>query len=100
MNICNYHINPVAVVVLIAGYALVMVMRHVLGQPIFRWLDLGILFVIVGLAFAYQARPEQLHYVTASRALVRLFLNYLYSFVVVCFEKLALPTVRVVIPPP
>ncbi len=68
MNACNYHINPLAMVAVVIGYALIMVMRRVLGGPIFRWLDMGILFIIIGLAFYYQADPEQLHYVTASRS--------------------------------
>ena len=93
MNACNYHINPVAVVALVAGYALLMVMRRVLGEPIFGWWDVCVLSFIVLLAFDYQAHPESLHYVTATHRLGRLLLNYLYSFVVVCLERLPLPTV-------
>jgi len=93
MNVCNYHINPVAVVALVAGYALLMVMRRVLGEPIFGWWDVCVLSFIVLLAFDYQARPEELHHVTVTGGLVRAVLNYLYRFVVVCSESLRLPTI-------
>ena len=78
------HINPVAVVVLVGGYALVMVMRRVLGESIFRWWDVCVLSLIILVALDYQARPEELHHVTVARPLESLLLNYLYSFVVVC----------------
>ncbi|MGE5307037.1 MAG: hypothetical protein ACM3TN_27340 [Alphaproteobacteria bacterium] len=70
--------------VLFAGYALIMVMRRVLGEPVFSWWDAGVLSFIIGWAFYYQTQPYELHYVTATGSLARLLLNYLYSFVVVC----------------
>ena len=78
------HINPAAEVVLVAGYALIMVMRRVLGEPIFGWWDVCVLFLIILVALDYQARPEERHYVTVAHPLGSLLLNYLYSFVVVC----------------
>lgn len=78
------HINPAAVVALAAGYALLMVMRRVLGEPIFDWRDVAVLSLIILVAFDYQAHPESLHRTAASHRFGSLLLNYLYRFVVVC----------------
>ena len=78
------HINPVAVVVLVAGYGLVMVMRRVLGEPIVgRW-DVVVLALIILLAIDYQINPELLHRTSAIRPLEAFLLHYVYRFVVVC----------------
>jgi len=93
MNACNYHINPVAVLALVAGYALIIVMRRVLGEPIFGWWDVCVLSFIILLAFDYQAHPELLHRSSAIHPLGSLILNYLSRFLVVCLERLPVPTV-------
>lgn len=93
MNACSYHINPAAVSALVVGYALLMVMRWVLHEPIFGLWDICVLSFIVVLAFDYQAHPEELQYVTVTGSLVRSLLNYVYRFVVVCSARLPLPAV-------
>ena len=84
MNACNYHINPVAVVALVVGYALLMVMRRVLGKPIFDWIDVGVISLMILVAFSYLADPKSLHWNSTINPLGSFILNYLYRFVVVC----------------
>jgi len=78
------HINPAAWVVLGAGYALVMVMREVLGKPIFDWIDVPVISLVILAAFSYQADPKSLHWNSTIHPVGSLIVNYLYSFVVVC----------------
>jgi hypothetical protein len=78
------HINPAAWVVLIAGYALVMVMRRVLGKPIFDWIDVPVISLMILTGFSYLADPTSLHWKSTIHPLGSLIANYLYSFVVVC----------------
>jgi hypothetical protein len=77
------HINPAAWVVLVAAYALVMAMRRILHMPMFHWIDVGIISLMILLAFSYQTDPELFHR-TGARPLAGLMINYLYKFVVVC----------------
>ena len=81
-NMC--HINPAAWVALVGGYALVKVMRRVLGEPICSWWDGGVLSFIIVVAFSYLADPKALHWNSTINPLGSLIVNYLYSFVVVC----------------
>lgn len=78
------HINPAAWVVLVAGYALVMVMRRVLGKPIFDWIDVPVISFMILVALSYLADPNSLHWNSTTHPLGSLVVNYLYSFVVVC----------------
>jgi hypothetical protein len=82
MNAC--HINPAAWVVLAAAYALVMVNRRVSREPIFEWIDLPVLTLVILLGFSYAANPEELHRKSTIHPLGSLILNYVYSFVVTC----------------
>jgi len=77
-------INPAAWVLLLAGYALVMIMRRVLGKPIFDWIDVGVISLMILVGFSYSADPKSLHWNSAIHPLGSLIVNYLYSFVVVC----------------
>ena len=78
------HINPAAWLALGAGYALVMVKRRVLDEPMFDWLDVGIISFLIVVAFAYKADPKSLDYQSTTHPLGSLIVNYLYRFVVVC----------------
>ena len=78
------HINLTAWVVLVGGYALVMVMRRVLGKPIFDWIDVAVISLMILVAFSYLADPKSLHWNSTIHPLGSLIVNYLYSFVVVC----------------
>ncbi len=77
-------INPAAWVVLVVGYALVMVMRRVLGKPVFDWIDVPVISLMILTGFSYLADPKSLHWQSVSHPLGSLIVNYLYSFVVVC----------------
>jgi hypothetical protein len=77
-------INPAAWVLLLAGYALVMIKRRVLGKPIFDWIDVGVISLMILVGFSYLADPKSLHWNSAIHPLGSLIVNYLYSFVVVC----------------
>ena len=52
-------INPAAWVLLVAGYALVMIMRRVLGKSIFDWIDVGVISLIILVGFSYLADPSR-----------------------------------------
>jgi hypothetical protein len=77
------HINPAVWVVVGAGYVLVMLMRRVLGKPMFDWIDIGIFTLFVLLTFAYQTDPGMFHR-TGGRPSAGLVINYFFKFVVVC----------------
>jgi hypothetical protein len=77
------HINPATWVVLVAGYGLVVLMRRILHMTMFHWIDVGIISLMILLAFSYQADPDMFHR-TGTRPLAGLMINYLYKFVVVC----------------
>jgi len=79
------HINPATWVVLAAGYALVMTMRRILHMSMFHWMDVGIICLMILLAFSYQADPELFHR-TGTRPLAGLLINYVYKFVVLCLK--------------
>jgi hypothetical protein len=77
------HINPATWGVLVAGYALVVLMRRILRMPMFHLIDVGIICLMILLAFSYQADPDLFHR-TGTRPLAGFLINYVYKFVVLC----------------
>ena len=72
-------------ILLLHGFPTSSHMRRILHMTMFHWIDVGIISLIILLAFSYQTDPDLFHR-TGTRPLAGLLINYVYKFVVLCLK--------------